>query len=466
MDDVAEQTFVTVDHYESDRTEVVGIVRFESLPDLRLFQEKLSAFTDHVESHLILEQMSLEHTLSPSERCQPCVVHDESLADEVGEREHLACTTCGAFVVPGDKTRRLRVELSSEDARRERFARQFKVACVGMQFDEQGLMDLGAFPDARGRSDTNPFGEDAWWRESRTVAALGDRIAQEVFSGMFADAQIVVLPEYCVPLPALRIIENALRDYKPTFERFLVLGTHLSTRGTNRAAILHIHDGKHRWWFQHKNDLATPEVDANIRRGNGTLVFQSSFGTIEVVICKDGYRRQGDYPEDVDLLLMPSFHRGGDDSLPDPLRNIAGNSAIDIVFANGHKGPDTENPSDRSFIAGPGVDQDSLDSKGGAIRVGERRLDLTVVQGTIDPRARDLVKAGVRLEGRRQPHTSVRPLHVDFWSDADRAAYATELQEKLTSFENDPKRGRGDIHDFWTLDWEDAEIRWRESPSR
>jgi predicted amidohydrolase len=322
------------------------------------------------------------------------------------------------------------------------------------------LVSIGAIPDSqvrgRGRID---YQASASWRKWEGSDAFASDLWEIISRGRLKEAEIVVLPEYCVPLNVakslLGLIETSWNEGTKRKNRLLVLGSHLDERGYNTAPIVWVAGDGIQVFLQQKLYIAKDEKDEGIvsRRGTATYVFRTpSFGHISVLICRDGYESEPWRIRDIDAVLIPAFD---DSSRATLLKSLEGKAHLNskvVVFANGAKAVGSE-LTDSVILRG----RKKVSASDGG--VGERVGNFLATVLLEEVNLEEIDQLRVREFAPAAP-PDVFPLHVDLWSDQEK--FKEELKARLETVVNLVSPDVESVDEVFMIDWERVQETWKE----
>ncbi len=346
------------------------LVMVSKLVELEVLLRHLGKHCNKVEFHVIFHQRYYSKLLERNLRCRPCFYPREprpgcSMAscDQCSEEARRlcvppACATCVKYILARKPEKVLTIPFGSPTSDR---CNRRVITLVGIdlsfaqylalneRFDTKGFRTTVLARYAQAAQELQAHGKSV--RETAEQAALAyDAIVdRDVYRGKYvravtellkrcADADIVVLPEYAIPLNVF----SALMDYDYKKACIVVAGSHVDKDGFNVCPIIIVCPGvapsgfrktMYSYYKNHPNPFESSlKLVANT--GLGYLKFlDTPYGNIYPQLCYDVYRRDADTEiKEVDILLVPACNFSK--VFTDNLNTLAKQHKLVAVYAN------------------------------------------------------------------------------------------------------------------------------------
>jgi len=436
--EVGERHEIIFDWYTSDQEEVMGIARFLDYRELERFLYHVRPHCARTQFHMILEPIAAIPNLSAKERCLPCVY----AADPSLEHGELDCGTCARYPRYWAEVPSRKVLIDRRDEQPLR--RSCTIGILDLSLSRGAATNLAAVGLLR---------EELSKEEGRYLEGLW-----KVLESRQAQVDVLVFPEYSVPYGMAIKLLSRLQQDPGRAGRLVVLGSHFSRDAANVAPIAWVDESGIEVYLQAKRRRSKQELDAKIlkRMGDASYLFRTPFGNVTVAICSDVYGR-GDRDQawyvDADLVVVPAFHPGGENSLPDHLRKESVFSSRAVAFANGAESSRNKRADSRLLNFG---------ARKKPLEIG--RVALGLCSGVLRTYEIDIV-ANDERRGRdratRMPR-GVIPIHADEWLASASERTRAHIESVMMQIQDAAglREWSGVLADHLCVDWSGAREFW------
>jgi len=349
------EIIVTIYQPVRDPLTVMGLLVIKDFVELEVLFDDLRKYCRLMEFHVIFHKKYYSKVIEQSIRCKPCFfpyVTNKGCIDEY-DKENLKeysiqnCGTCIRYILPRIRNRTLNINLG------EKIKKEIKISVIGVDLTLSEYFALDEtlnnednftliFNNYRkihdssneGNSYTHP---DIILKEYNKIKDK-DKFRNEYKNSVISELNniiklyspdIIVFPEYTIPIFVYKEIKNTMIDHKC----IIVAGSHVKN-GFNLCPIIFNESSGIKYIYSHyKNNISPFEEELGLTSNMGTasLKFIDSFvGNLNIQICYDVYTSENFTK--TDILLIPSFNVS--EGFVDTIQEKAKNEKLVAVYAN------------------------------------------------------------------------------------------------------------------------------------